>query len=230
MSASGHFCRHINYQQGAATNDLHLIVAGTFDVIVNGRTVARRFSGDQVGEMSAVQPTQRRSATVTAIEESVIVTLTEMQLSELAQSHPHLWRVLAKELARRLEQRNRLVTAARERIQVFIISSVEALPIARAIQNAFAHDPFNVTVWTDGVFRASSFPITSLEAAVDQSDFAIAIVQPDDVVVTRDRQIATPRDNVIFELGLFIAQARASAILFGRAAQPGIKVPQTLSE
>ena len=86
-------------EQGAATNDLHLIVAGTFDVIVNGRTVARRFSGDQVGEMSAVQPTQRRSATVTAIEESVIVTLTEMQLSELAQSHPHLWRVLAKELA-----------------------------------------------------------------------------------------------------------------------------------
>lgn len=193
-------------EQGATTNDLHLIVAGNFDVIVNGRTLARRTSGDQVGEMSAVLPTQRRSATVTAIEDSVIVTVNEAQLSELGDAYPHIWRVLAKELARRLEQRNRLVTTARDRIQVFIISSAEALPIARAIQNAFSHDSFGVTVWTDGVFRASTFAVPSLEAAVDQSDFAIAIVQPDDVTTTRGREVVTPRDNVIFELGLFIGR------------------------
>jgi predicted nucleotide-binding protein len=193
-------------RQGTATNDLFLIVAGAFDIIVNGRTIARRSAGDHVGEMSAVQPTLRRSATVRAAEDSVVATLTEAQLSELAQAHPQIWRVLAKELARRLEQRNRLVLTARDRVQVFIVSSAEALPIARAIQNALAHDPFNVTVWTDGVFRASSFPIASLEAAVDQSDFAIAIVQPDDVVTTRGKEVVTPRDNVIFELGLFIGR------------------------
>lgn len=101
-------------EQGTSTNDLHLIVAGTFDIAVNGRRAARRFAGDHVGEMSAVQPTQRRSATVTAEEEAVVVTLTEAQLLELAQAFPQIWRVIAKELARRLEQRNRLVTMGRD--------------------------------------------------------------------------------------------------------------------
>ncbi len=215
--------------QGATTNDLHLIVAGAFDIIVNGRAIARRFAGDHVGEMAAVQPTLRRSATVIATEDAVIVTLTEAQLSRLAQEHPQIWRVIAKELARRLEQRNRLVTTARDRIQVFIISSVEALPIARAIQNAFQHDPFNVTVWTDGVFRASSFPITSLETAVDQSDFAIAIVQPDDRLTIRDKEVVVPRDNVIFELGLFIGRlgVRRSFLVEPRAAET--KLPSDLT-
>lgn len=153
--------------------------------------------------------------------------LPEAQLSELAQAHPHLWRMLAKELARRLDQRNRLVTTTHDRVQVFIVSSVEALPIARAIQNAFAHDPFNVTVWTDGVFRASSFPITDLEVAVDQSDFAIAIVQPDDVATIRGKEVVTPRDNVIFELGLFIGRlgVRRSFLVEPRGEET--KLPQT---
>ena len=73
-------------EQDASTNDLYLIVAGTFDIVVNGRIIARRFTGDHVGEMAAVQPTQRRSASVTAAEDAVIVKLTESQLSELAQA------------------------------------------------------------------------------------------------------------------------------------------------
>lgn len=215
-------------EQGATGNDVFLIVAGSFDIIVNGRHIAKRWPGDHVGEMAAIQPTLRRSATVTASEASVVVTLSEAQLSELAMEHPQLWRVIARELARRLEQRNRLVNTMRDRIQVFIISSVEALPIARAIQNAFSHDPFNVTVWTDGVFRASSFPLASLEAAVDQSDFAIAIVQPDDVVTVRDKQMVVPRDNVIFELGLFIGRLgiRRSFLVEPRAQ--GTKLPSDL--
>jgi predicted nucleotide-binding protein len=215
-------------EQGASGNDVFLLITGSFDIIVNGRQIAKRWPGDHVGEMAAIQPTLRRSASVRASEDSVIVSLTEAQLSELAMEYPQIWRVIARELARRLEQRNRLVNIARDRIQVFIISSVEALPIARAIQNAFAHDPFNVTVWTDGVFRASGFPLTSLEAAVDQSDFAIAIVQPDDVVTVRDRQMVVPRDNVIFELGLFIGRLgiRRSFLLEPRAQ--GTKLPSDL--
>ncbi len=194
-------------QQGASTNDLYLIVAGRFNVIVNGRIVAQRSAGDSVGEMSAIQPTQRRSATVTAVEDSVVVKVTEEEFSKLTFEFPNICRVIAKELAKRLEERNRLVTGTSDRIQVFVISSVEALPIARAIQNAFSYDRFNVTVWTDGVFKASTYPIPSLELAVDQSDFAIAIVQPDDTITTRDaEQVAIPRDNVIFELGLFIGR------------------------
>lgn len=207
-------------EQGAATNDLYLVIAGAFDVVVNGRRIARRYAGDHVGEMAAVQPILRRSATVTATEDSVVVKLSEAQLSELSQAFPSIWRVVASELARRLELRNMLVTSVHDRIRVFILSSTQALPIARAIQNTFEHDPFDITVWTDGVFRDSSFPIASLEAAVEQSDFAIAIAPPDDTPTTGDRQVAVPRDSVTFELGLFIGQLgqRRSFLLEPRAA------------
>ena len=86
---------------------------------------------------------------------------------------------------------------------------MEALEIARTIQNAFEHDPFTVVVWTDGVFRASLYPIESLEREVDQSDFAIAIAQPDDVTDSRGLSAPSPRDNVIFELGFFMGRQRA---------------------
>lgn len=192
--------------QGAEDNDTYLIIAGAFDIVVNGRTINRRFPGDHVGEMAAIQPIQRRSATVVASEISVVSKLTEPQLTDLGRKYPEIWRYIAKELARRLEQRNALVTTVHEKIRLFIISSAEALEIARAIQNAFEYDPFTVTVWTDGVFRASWYPIESLEKQVDQSDFAIAIAQPDDSMKTRGTDVATPRDNVIFELGLFIGR------------------------
>ena len=66
-------------------------------------------------------------------------------------------------------------------------------------------------MWTDGVFRASWYPVESLEAQIDQSDFAIAIVQPDDITIKRGVEVATARDNVIFELGLFIGRFDHSA-------------------
>jgi CRP/FNR family cyclic AMP-dependent transcriptional regulator len=206
-------------EQGAATNDLYLVLAGSFDVVVNGRRIARRYAGDHVGEMAAVQPILRRSATVTATEDSVVVKLSEVQLSELSQAFPVIWRVVASELARRLELRNMLVTSMHDRIRVLILSSKEALPIAQGIQNAFQQDPFDITVWADGVFRDSSFPVTSLEAAIEKSDFAIAIVQPDDSLTTTDHQVAVPR--VTFELGLFIGQLglRRSFLVEPRAAE-----------
>ena len=40
-------------------------------MVVNGRRVAGRGAGDHVGEMAALQPAQRRSATVTALEEAI---------------------------------------------------------------------------------------------------------------------------------------------------------------
>jgi predicted nucleotide-binding protein len=136
---------------------------------------------------------------------------------------------IAKELARRLEQRNALVTSVSERIRVFIISSTEALEIARAIQSAFDHDPFNVTVWTDGVFRASQYAIESLERALDQSDVAIAVAQPDDITDSRGERRATPRDNVIFELGFFMGRLGRHRALLVEPRGEEIRLPSDLA-
>jgi predicted nucleotide-binding protein len=136
---------------------------------------------------------------------------------------------IARELARRLEQRNALVTAVGQRIRVFVISSAEALEIARTIQNAFDHDPFAVTVWTDGVFRASHYAIENLERAIDQSDVAIAVAQPDDMTESRGEFRPSPRDNVIFELGFFMGRLGRHRALLVEPRGEEIKLPSDLA-
>ncbi|MFV8671222.1 cyclic nucleotide-binding domain-containing protein [Ralstonia pseudosolanacearum] len=51
-------------EQGASENDLYLIFAGAFDIVVNKRRVGRRFPNDHVGEMAAIEPSQPRAASV----------------------------------------------------------------------------------------------------------------------------------------------------------------------
>ena len=46
----------------------------------------------------------------------------------------------------------------------------------------------------------------SLEREVESSDFAIAIAAPDDVLETRNLRWTVARDNVTFELGLFMGR------------------------
>jgi predicted nucleotide-binding protein len=117
-----------------------------------------------------------------------------------------VWRNLARELAHRLYERNSHVRPPHDVMRVFIMSSTEALQVAYAVQNHFAHDKFIVSPWTNGVFKVSNYRIESLEKVLNDSDFAIAIAQPDDVTHIRGEERRTARDNVIFELGMFIGR------------------------
>ena len=201
-------------EQGESETDVYLIIAGSFNVEVNKRRVARRFPGDHVGEMVVLSPVQRRSATVIADEDAAVLKISEEAFLGIVDKFPRVWRHLARELSIRLEQRNSLVRKPNAKIRVFVISSSEALPIARALQTAFAHDPFVTIVWSDGVFKVSSYTLQSLEDELDQADFAIAIASPDDETNVRGATWPTPRDNVVFELGFFIGRlGRQRAIL-----------------
>jgi len=215
--------------QGADDNGIYLIVAGTFEIVVNGKLVAKRSASDHIGEMAAVQPSQSRSGSAVSSGSSVVLKLTEPQLAALGAKYPEIYKQIAKELSRRLLQRNLLLSKKRERIHVFIVSSVEALEIARALQTAFEFDPFDVVIWTDGVFRASQYAIESLEHELDQSDFAIAIAQPDDKVRSRGKDKPTARDNVIFELGLFIGRIGRHRSLLLEPRGDAVKLPSDLT-
>jgi len=217
-------------EQGDDTsNDVFLILAGVCSIIVNGRLIAKRSIGDSVGEMAAINPTQARSASVVADDKVLALKLDQSALSDLAGRYSQIYHSIARTLAIRLSQRNKMIGAYRERVRLFIISSVEALPIARIIESAFEHDPFSVRLWTAGCFKVANYTIDDLEEAIDQSDFAVAIAHADDFIESRDDMWPTPRDNVIFELGLFMGRlGRARAILMEPRGKD-VKLPSDLA-
>lgn len=59
-------------------------------------------------------------------------------------------------------------------------------------------------VWTQGVFDVGTHVLDGLIKQARTVDYAILILSPDDDVQSRDILSQAPRDNVIFELGLFI--------------------------
>jgi tetratricopeptide (TPR) repeat protein len=86
---------------------------------------------------------------------------------------------------------------------LFIASSSEAIGIAYAVQQNLQRQ-VEATVWDQGVFELSATAIDSLIEALKQSDFGVFIVSPDDIAKIRGQEINVARDNVIFELGLFV--------------------------
>lgn len=215
--------------QGDQTSDVFFIIAGKVEVQVNHKFVANRFPGDSVGEMAAIEPSQARAATVIPVETTVLLKVSEGEFSAAAEQFPDVWRRIAATLARRLAERNHLVTAQRQRVRVFIMSSVESLPIVDLLIKQFEHDPFLAVAWKNGVFRASNYTLDELEAELDDSDFAIAVAHADDVVITRDDEWPTIRDNVVFELGLFMGRLGRRRAFLMEPRNANLKLPSDLA-
>lgn len=97
---------------------------------------------------------------------------------------------------------------------VFVGSSREGLEIARAVQFQLKDDAL-VSVWNEGAFGLSQGTLESLVAMLDRFDFAVLVLTPDDILRVQDTALQAPRDNVMFELGLFMGRlgpARTFAI------------------
>jgi CRP/FNR family cyclic AMP-dependent transcriptional regulator len=214
--------------EGADDTDIYFILAGQVGILVKGSPVNQRAPGDHVGEIAALDPTLKRSATVTAQNDVVAWRVPEAALTIVATRFPSIWRRVAIEQSRRLIQRNALVRATNDIPEVFIISSQEALNVAREIQAALTYQNMLVTLWTDGVFRASQYAIPSLEAAVERSDFAIAVIDGDDTVQSRGQTSLAPRDNVTFELGLFMGKLGLARTLLVERRDAQVKLASDL--
>ncbi len=216
-------------KQDEVDNDLFFIIAGKFSVLVNGREVALRTSGQHVGEMALIDPSARRSATVNAIEQSVVATISEYDFTKIANDCPRIWRLISRELSDRIRQRGSLVRPVNPRPVLFIGSSAESLAIAREIRAGFKHDNILSKLWSDGgIFGASRFPIEDLEDQVISSDFAVLVIGPDDKVHSRGQEFEAPRDNVIFELGLFMGALTRRRAFIVSPRGIDIKIPSDL--
>ena len=83
-------------------------------------------------------------------------------------------------------------------------------------------------MWSQGVFFAGGYPLEALEKAVDESDFAVAIAQADDIVESRKEQQPTLRDNVLFELGLFMGKLSRHRSILVHPRGEKLKLPSDL--
>jgi hypothetical protein len=89
--------------------------------------------------------------------------------------------------------------------RVFLGSSTEGHHLAQAIQVGLLHDA-DVEMWSQGMFRLGDVPLEALLRAPDGFDFAVFLFSPDDVTKMRGDVHLAVRDNVLFELGLFIGR------------------------
>lgn len=215
-------------REGGADNHISFILSGSFDTIVRGFRIARRAAGNSFGEIAAIQASEPRSATIKAIETSLLCVLTESQLNVLGNSYPEIYRRLAQELARRLLEGNNLVSTSGDAINILIVSAVETLPVARMIETAFEYDPFSIQIWKDETSLDSGYPLDSLERDLERADFAIAIASSEKPRQNTEHSSA-PRDNIIFKLGFLMGKlGRHRTLLLEPGAGP-VDLPANLA-
>jgi Predicted nucleotide-binding protein containing TIR-like domain len=89
--------------------------------------------------------------------------------------------------------------------RVFIGSSTQGLEVAENLNIRLAKDCETVP-WNGGTFQISDTYIESLEKALADVEFAVLVVTPDDLRIKAGESGKVPRDNVVFELGLFMGR------------------------
>jgi len=112
--------------------------------------------------------------------------------------------------------------------RLFIGSSVEGLDIGYAAQENLDRDA-EVTVWPQGIFSPSRTTLQDLLDACRQFDFSLFVLHPDDVLTIRGRRKQAVRDNVIFELGMFISALGAErCFILAPLGSDNLRIPTDL--
>ena len=121
------------------------------------------------------------------------------------------------------------LNAVHIRPTVFVGSSSEALSVARKFKEVLEPD-VEVVLWDEGLFELGEDTLSSLLKFVSVFDFGLFVLTPDDLVKSRKFRSPAPRDNVVFEMGLFmgaLGRRRAFPVVVS-PAKNRVKVPSDL--
>ncbi|GAO05296.1 TIR domain-containing protein [Anaeromyxobacter sp. PSR-1] len=215
--------------QRATDSDVFFIISGDADVFVNNREVATRGPREVIGEMVAVDPTARRSATVKARTPLLCLKVSAPDFVAAGEGSAKFWRAIADMTGNRLRQRERFHRPANDVPVMFVGSSSEGLPVVGELEEAFKHDhALALHPWTKDVFGPSGVLIDDLLVEVENSDFALFVFGPDDKIASRGDTQDGPRDNVIFEMGLFVSRLGRERVFMLREKGTTLKIPSDL--
>ena len=117
-----------------------------------------------------------------------------------------------------------------EPLRIFVASSSEGEPIARELRSLLQAELGNsalVELWMHK-FALGETAIESLETVANEVDFAVVVMTPDDVTVSRHKKKVAPRDNLVFELGLFIGALGRERSIVARDGKDGLKLPSDI--
>lgn len=117
-----------------------------------------------------------------------------------------------------------ITTSKQKKAKIFIGSSKEGLNIARKIKLALKYDGL-VDTWADGLFDKPGLAyIEVLEGILQKYDYGIFVFTPDDKVYSRGKISDMPRDNVIFEYGMFLGKHSRKRAFFIKPRSEDIKI------
>jgi CRP/FNR family cyclic AMP-dependent transcriptional regulator len=215
--------------QGHADNEMYFILSGSCAIDVNQREIAVRKTGDHVGEIALLDTTALRTASVRVVEPTVVAKISEPEFARIANKHPEMWRRMAIALGSRLRERNRFHPPPRVQPAVFIgSSSGRGRKTAEHINRYLARLPVVPRLWLRNVFEPSKTTIEDLMQLTAEVDFAVLVLTPDDVTKSRGKRKPSPRDNVIFELGLFMGALNRARTYMVAPRSAGLKIPTDL--
>ncbi len=119
---------------------------------------------------------------------------------------------------------NQSITIAKPKIFIGSSSREKALSIAKSIKNNLFNDKdangnskYTLHVWNESLFKAGKANIENLEHILNNHDYGIFVFNADDEIYNREingKCLEIPRDNVIFEYGMFMGKYTRNKVFF----------------
>jgi hypothetical protein len=114
------------------------------------------------------------------------------------------------------------------RPKLFIGSSKRSLSVANLVADGL-EECVDVTIWDEGVFSLNQGFLERLLDILVEFDFAVLIWAADDVTDSKAESKASPRDNVIFECGLFMGALGRDRVFIIHDQSIDLKIPSDLA-
>lgn len=192
-----------------------LIFSGSVKIMSDNCQIDSANEGECVGEMSILDPTKKRCATIISDDTTVIYRVAAEVFREVLLKYKNQNPIpynLAQVMSSRLRRRAKSMRVPNSKPTIFIGSSSEASLVLNKVKKAFPEDDYDVHAWTDDdVFRPSVNTMSSIRDMAELCDFAILIFASDDKLLigdVKDEKDITirpiPRDNVVLEAGYFM--------------------------